>query len=79
MCCRKDSATPEEIEYFDCQQEMSEELYIRHQVVERIICELPAGAEHPDPVTEYHNSLHRLSQGITHDEPTAMCLALTVR
>ncbi|XP_022671471.1 chromodomain-helicase-DNA-binding protein 1-like isoform X2 [Varroa destructor] len=34
----KDSATPEEIEYFDCQQEMSEELYIRHQVVERIIC-----------------------------------------
>lgn len=64
--CRKDSATPEEIEYFDCQQEMSEELYTRHQVVERIICELPARAHHPDPVTEYNNSLQRLTQGITH-------------
>ncbi|OQR70391.1 chromodomain-helicase-DNA-binding protein 1-like [Tropilaelaps mercedesae] len=59
----KDNATPEEIEYFDCQQEMSEELYTRHQLVERIICELPSRAHHPDPVTEYHNSLQRLSQG----------------
>lgn len=63
--CRKDSATPEEIEYFDCQQEMSEELYTRHQVVERIICELPAQSHHPDPVSEYTSALHRLREGIT--------------
>ena len=34
---RKDQASPEDIDYFECQQEMVQELYQQHMHVERII------------------------------------------
>lgn len=37
---RKDQATPEDIDYFECQQEMVQELYQQHMHVERIIGKL---------------------------------------
>jgi len=40
MCffvCRKQGASPEDIEYYDCQREMTQDLYKSHQLVERII------------------------------------------
>ncbi|XP_048736383.2 chromodomain-helicase-DNA-binding protein 1-like isoform X3 [Ostrea edulis] len=33
----KDQATPEDIDYFECQQEMVQELYQQHMLVERVI------------------------------------------
>ncbi|KAH8042423.1 hypothetical protein HPB51_023262 [Rhipicephalus microplus] len=36
---RRDNASPEDIEYYECQQELSEELQFKHMEVERIICE----------------------------------------
>ena len=38
-CCRKQAATPEDIEYYVCQKEMMFELCKSHQDVERIIGE----------------------------------------
>lgn len=37
---RKDQATPEDIDYFECQQEMVQELYQQHMHVERVIGKL---------------------------------------
>jgi hypothetical protein len=34
---RKEQATPEDIDYFECQQEMVQELYQQHMLVERVI------------------------------------------
>ncbi|XP_064474834.1 chromodomain-helicase-DNA-binding protein 1-like isoform X2 [Ornithodoros turicata] len=38
----KDHASPEDIEYFECQQELSEELQGKHMQVERIISHAPS-------------------------------------
>ncbi|XP_077514180.1 chromodomain-helicase-DNA-binding protein 1 isoform X3 [Amblyomma americanum] len=38
----RDNASPEDIEYFECQQELSEELQGKHMQVERIISHAPA-------------------------------------
>lgn len=38
----KDSATPEDIEYYDCQEEMSDMLKLQHMKVERIIAHQPS-------------------------------------
>lgn len=37
MCDRKQSASPEDIEYYECQKEMMNDLYKSHMEVERII------------------------------------------
>lgn len=37
---RKSDASPEDIEYFECQSELMDDLYLQHQQVERIISEL---------------------------------------
>ncbi|XP_059176230.1 chromodomain-helicase-DNA-binding protein 1-like isoform X3 [Physella acuta] len=34
----KENATPEDVEYYDCQQEMMQDLIESHKIVERIIC-----------------------------------------
>ncbi|KAL3217007.1 hypothetical protein MRX96_032663 [Rhipicephalus microplus] len=38
----RDNASPEDIEYYECQQELSEELQFKHMEVERIISHAPA-------------------------------------
>lgn len=38
----RDNASPEDIEYYECQQELSEELQFKHMDVERIISHAPA-------------------------------------
>lgn len=44
----RDHASPEDIEYFECQQELSEELQGKHMEVERIISHAPSKSGEPE-------------------------------
>lgn len=37
VCCRKDNASPEDVEYYECQQEMMQDLIYQYNEIERII------------------------------------------
>lgn len=39
LLCRLKSASPEDIEYFNCQEELIDDLHSQYQLVERIIGE----------------------------------------
>ncbi|RWS20925.1 chromodomain-helicase-DNA-binding protein 1-like isoform X3, partial [Leptotrombidium deliense] len=61
----KDSATPEDIEYFDCQEEMAYQLRLQHMNVDRIIAHQPSKSTetcHPEYLCKF--------QGLPYSECT---------